>query len=717
VFQPDYLLLLFSCLVLTTPEGILSMLFSLNSATLEELRSLPGVGESRGRRLFAYLQECRGKMDLHGLSEASDGEVTLRNLATWVVADRVSISLPNDEQEQLVIMSSSVKKTSFDPAWKTAEQTKQREELDELRDQLKMVMQEMHSVQAEVVELKQSNMVKGEKLSRVASALTGVVQDLEEEDSYRPMSRGLESRGATAFPVGDYRKTLAEKLDRVNAGGDGRGSGRLDEKERRAFQGRQDEKESQAFPGRRDEKGAGEQSKLKSSESAHGSRKPKTKSRVSRKLFRDMENSSSSSGSSSSESEESEYEVKKRESSSKGLGKGKKSIWSDGSEDSDPDLLPRKSKGGHMWSDNVRRARSPPPPKMDVFGGKSAKWRAFIYCFEETAKIHGWRNKKKLHHLTLCLREKAMEFFHTRPLSTRESYRKLVKALHKRYGQQDPPSAIRRRLAMVKQEETETIEDFADRVLELAMEGFSGMKDTTVQSLALDYFFRGCRERGAAVVALEKECKTVYEAAQAVRRTVHNQRMLGKSAVNSAWQVSFWESGEDNQEFAVQSVAPVQAFPPAWSKEIGERINASMEAALKKMPTSNRDRSASPGRQSSSDCFRCGKVGHYARDCAERPRESCQLCGKVGHMAKDCFSRNVSPKPSTKVLCQLCENSGHSAKECLSKRQSPRAKAPSVSCQLCGKGGHIAKDCWAGRPASPHPKVAQILNESENLNE
>nr|GMC99590.1 DNA-binding protein HEXBP-like [Ipomoea batatas] len=97
----------------------------------------------------------------------------------------------------------------------------------------------------------------------------------------------------------------------------------------------------------------------------------------------------------------------------------------------------------------------------------------------------------------------------------------------------------------------------------------------------------------------------------------------------------------------------------------------------------------------SATCFKCGKEGHWAKDCVQSPTDgggklnsmcnkshnsaTCFKCGKEGHWAKDCthsFSLS-SPadgggKSTTATTCFKCGKPGHWAKDCTSvvaKRQ------------------------------------------------
>ena len=84
----------------------------------------------------------------------------------------------------------------------------------------------------------------------------------------------------------------------------------------------------------------------------------------------------------------------------------------------------------------------------------------------------------------------------------------------------------------MRQEESESLEDFADHVLVKAAEGYPEVPDATLQTLATDNFLRGCKDRSAAYVAVEKKPKDLQSAVQVVREAAVNLKLYGRSG---AW--------------------------------------------------------------------------------------------------------------------------------------------------------------------------------------
>ena len=156
------------------------------------------------------------------------------------------------------------------------------------------------------------------------------------------------------------------------------------------------------------------------------------------------------------------------------------------------------------------RNRSSQPPKMPVFTGKSdLSWESFIYQFERTASRWNWDDKRKACRLLDCLSDAALEY--ARRVNTREGYETLRKLLKGCFSKKEVASSARRQLQFVRQGDTESLEEFAERVQFLTMDGFHHNTSNIMDQICTEECLRGCREKEAARYIIERNPKSINE--------------------------------------------------------------------------------------------------------------------------------------------------------------------------------------------------------------
>ena len=332
---------------------------------------------------------------------------------------------------------------------------------------------------------------------------------------------------------------------------------------------------------------------------------------------------------------------------------------------SDQEDRGRKHIKGHRKNKDRPRRRSPPAPKLPIFNGNSEEWRPFVFQFKEMATMQQWSKRTRLERLLGCLSGKAVSFVEKLRKDKRRDYGQLLKSLEKRYGLLEPPSTIRTQIQSAAQGDRESLDEWADRIYGLTLDGFPGAPDDMVESLAVEQFFRGCRDNKAALAVSQgrEKSTSIAKALKYTKQYMYSQKLLmGK--MYSARQVSFGEAT------VVPSPEGKQGPGAEWRqalKEMGAQIASDLERNLevrlleKLRPLvnprarSSSYRSPSPGQ---IRCFNCQELGHISRDCAKpkRYRDSrspspvggrCFQCNEFGHMKRECpkrVERSLSPK-------------------------------------------------------------------------
>ena len=152
-----------------------------------------------------------------------------------------------------------------------------------------------------------------------------------------------------------------------------------------------------------------------------------------------------------------------------------------------------------------------------MFSGSpsGSSWQSFIAKFDRIATRKKWSDDKKLYRLFDCLSKKALEYAERD--EEKDNYDKLKKELGLRFNIKDAPVAARQKLHVIKQTEEEGLEEFLQRVLTTAMDGFHVADNTTVQKLATEALLRGCRHKEAASLTLNQNPMSIQEACRSVK--------------------------------------------------------------------------------------------------------------------------------------------------------------------------------------------------------
>ncbi|RXM33956.1 hypothetical protein EOD39_5080 [Acipenser ruthenus] len=197
--------------------------------------------------------------------------------------------------------------------------------------------------------------------------------------------------------------------------------------------------------------------------------------------------------------------------------------------------------------------------KLATYDGKE-DWDSFFVPFEQVARRHGWTDSERVDKLHEHLRGAAIRYMCSLSEHVREDYSLLVEQLTQRFGQKDPPTAVRRRLGELGQNK-ESSAEFVEGVRRLITLAYPGVELELQDQLAVDLFLKELRIQKVVYVIMNKDPTTLVEPQKLVEAHEHNyQATLGRDpeakgrAQRIAWADQSVDSGEDDVPAASQQV-------------------------------------------------------------------------------------------------------------------------------------------------------------------
>lgn len=259
---------------------------------------------------------------------------------------------------------------------------------------------------------------------------------------------------------------------------------------------------------------------------------------------------------------------------------------------------------------------SKPPVLKDIprsmsYDGTS-NWKSFEMKFVQYATAFHWTSEDCKTCLLHCLTGKALDYC-ARILRSNPNmpYRKLLGKMQERFGAELQAEA-QVKFNQAVQAGNESMEDWADRVQELAAEAFQGLPESFANKQTIARFCQGLSDMDAGHSAFMKDFDSIEMAIRDIRLYRHSKSdMLQKRNR----QTRRAEDYDDAQVYAVNKAEPEASG--SLRKELDELKEQMKQMSVKKPFSSRRRGLTQQGgpRQRSGNCFLCNQPGHFVREC------------------------------------------------------------------------------------------------------
>ena len=262
-------------------------------------------------------------------------------------------------------------------------------------------------------------------------------------------------------------------------------------------------------------------------------------------------------------------------------------------------------------------------PKSLKYDG-TTNWQAFYTKFTKFAQASNWSIDECRNQFCWCLEGKASEFYAM--LADRkqdENYVDLIRKFEKRFGFQDLPETLQMQFLSARQKPSESIEDWADRVVSLATKAFRDLPDDHMYSQAILRFCQGSIDKDAGTNAATSRPQSIEDAVDKVKWYKHTVKAIyGRS---SKTREVLSDSDSEGSPVRVQAARP-QKTDYGQSTELQKQMTtlvSSMQQLTTEMATMKKQlnessrptRSRFPDRGRGRRCYNCDETGHFKRNC------------------------------------------------------------------------------------------------------
>lgn len=323
-----------------------------------------------------------------------------------------------------------------------------------------------------------------------------------------------------------------------------------------------------------------------------------------------------------------------------------------------------------LQPESTHRHRASALPKSISYDGKK-DWKSFITKFNMFAKGQNWTATEKKENLCWCLEDKAGEFF-SRLLDRDPNmhFYEILEKLERRFDLKELPETAQVHFTYASQKAGETLGDWADRVVTLAISAYPDLTDGQIYRHSITRFCQGCADKRAGHYTINQRPATMEEALDKIRWFQHTDRIMnerkrevrsvvlptsdeemeydyGTYSVARAFQaekpkmekkVHFQQYGGDSKQYQSSSQQPDESIQKMGKLEDKvEKMDGKLDKLTQQLETlvihmgrsRTTMRSRSPSRSPTGKrcCFQCGEEGHFKMECPQLVGKREQVTG------------------------------------------------------------------------------------------
>lgn len=221
----------------------------------------------------------------------------------------------------------------------------------------------------------------------------------------------------------------------------------------------------------------------------------------------------------------------------------------------------------------------------------------------------------------------------------------LMQKLQKRFGYKEIPETAQLKLSSLMQGTEERMEEWADRVFQLALRAYEGLPEHYMLNQAIKRICHGCKDKDAGQFAINQHPDNLEETIDHLKSFQYNHQAIYDKVRKEVRKVSLCEEETENSECShkddfiqLRSAKVDVTHRLSKMEDHMGTLTSGMRDIMKKMEALVRERSSS----------RCPKR-QQMRTTSRSPSPSgrrCYQCGGIGHFKSECPSLNSVNKPS-----------------------------------------------------------------------